>query len=130
MKLTKILLCICMAVLGLLSCDSQTKKKEASGLFSVRQNGKYGFIDKTGKIVIKPQFDKAYPFHDGLALVIINNKHGFIDKKGKLVISIIAGATTTALANGGGIGIPRRAGLTCCGPRSQALRSVDHHHAL
>ena len=30
---------------------------------------KYGFIDKSGKVVIEPQFDEAYPFSEGLAWV-------------------------------------------------------------
>ena len=30
---------------------------------------KYGFIDKSGKMVIEPQFDDAEPFSEGLAKV-------------------------------------------------------------
>ena len=30
---------------------------------------KYGFIDKSGKVVIEPQFDDAEPFSEGLAKV-------------------------------------------------------------
>ena len=36
--------------------------------------GKYGFIDRTGKMVINPQFDNAYHFSDGLALVGLGEK--------------------------------------------------------
>ncbi|MDY5615840.1 MAG: WG repeat-containing protein [Helicobacter sp.] len=44
-------------------------------------------MDKSGKIVIKPQFDFAWSFSEGLALVELNGKYGFIDKSGKIVIN-------------------------------------------
>ena len=58
---------------------------------------KYGFIDKSGKVVIEPQFDiesewdKVYrsrsgAFSEGLVLVKKDGKWGFIDKNGKVVI--------------------------------------------
>ncbi len=56
------------------------------GLIGVKMNGKYGFMDKTGKIAIQPQFQIALPFSEGLAAVKIGNKYGFIDGKGRLVI--------------------------------------------
>lgn len=56
------------------------------GLLPVRLDHKWGFIDKTGKYVINPQFDDATPFADGLARVKLGGKWGFIDKTGKLVI--------------------------------------------
>ena len=34
-------------------------------------NNKWGYIDKTGKTVIKPQFDEAYPFENGIATVYL-----------------------------------------------------------
>lgn len=47
----------------------------------------YGFIDKTGKIVIKAQFTDAYSFTEGLAAVCTEwQKCGFIDKTGSFVI--------------------------------------------
>ncbi len=52
---------------------------------------KYGYKDKTGAIIIKPQFDYAMPFKDGYATVEIydekyNRLNGLIDKKGNYVI--------------------------------------------
>ena len=49
---------------------------------------KYGFIDKSGKMVIEPQFDNAEPFSEGLAQVEKDGKLGFIDKSGKVVEKI------------------------------------------
>jgi hypothetical protein len=49
-------------------------------------NPKSGFIDRTGRVVIKPVFDWAGPFSEGLATVRIGKRHGYINKKGALVI--------------------------------------------
>jgi len=46
----------------------------------------WGYIDKTGKTVIEPQFDDARNFQEELARVKINKKWGYIDKTGKMVI--------------------------------------------
>ena len=49
-------------------------------------NEKWGFIDKTGKVVISCQWKGARDFHEGLALVKdANEKWGFIDKTGKIL---------------------------------------------
>lgn len=51
--------------------------------------GKVGFIDKTGKIVVPAQFDFASKFSEGFSLVLSNdNGLGFIDKTGKVVINL------------------------------------------
>jgi WG containing repeat len=50
------------------------------------ERGKFGYIDETGHVVIKPQFDYAYPFSEGLAAVGIGDKAGFIDSSGRAVI--------------------------------------------
>lgn len=48
---------------------------------------KIGFVDKSGKVVINPQFDEARSFSEGLAAVCQNKKWGFIDKSGKIIIN-------------------------------------------
>jgi len=60
--------------------------KEANKLFRIIQNGKYGYIDKTGKIIISPQFDMAYSFEEGLGLVKKGAMWGYIDNKGTMII--------------------------------------------
>ncbi|HEY0427788.1 MAG TPA: WG repeat-containing protein [Pyrinomonadaceae bacterium] len=57
------------------------------GLFPFELDGKWGYINKTGQIIISPQFDEAGFFSDGLAKVKAENKFGFIDEKGKFVIN-------------------------------------------
>jgi len=41
----------------------------AEGLFRIIKNGKIGYANKEGKIIIKPQFDCAFPFKNGKAKV-------------------------------------------------------------
>jgi hypothetical protein len=45
-----------------------------------------GFMDKTGKVVIPPQFDIVWGFAEGLAAVEVDERTGFIDLSGKMVI--------------------------------------------
>ncbi len=68
---------------------------------------KYGFIDKSGNYVVKPQFDKVQHFaDDGLAPVKFKGKWGFIDYTGKMVIQpqfmdvwpFVRGLATVALS--------------------------------
>jgi hypothetical protein len=43
----------------------------SEGLFRILQDGKIGFADLKGKVVIKPQFDGAFPFEHGRSQVCI-----------------------------------------------------------
>ncbi|HXG83757.1 MAG TPA: WG repeat-containing protein [Pyrinomonadaceae bacterium] len=93
-----ILLLICLTVLfGCNSARMQEKQSketrleetsQPSNLFVVMDNKKYGFIDRTGKIVIKPQFESATDFVEGRAIVGIRNdefKLSYIDEAGRLI---------------------------------------------
>ena len=52
------------------------------------KKGKYGFIDKTGKWIINPQFDWVDGFaENGLTNVKLNGKWGCIDKTGNMVVN-------------------------------------------
>jgi len=55
------------------------------------ENGKYGFVDNSGKLLIYPVYDYAAPFSEGLALVCVDGKLGYgrcgyINVKGEEVI--------------------------------------------
>ena len=50
---------------------------------------KYGFIDKTGKVVIPSTYDEVRNFSEGLCEVMEDKKWGFIDKTGKVVVPLI-----------------------------------------
>jgi hypothetical protein len=47
----------------------------------------FGFIDKTGRVVIKPRFDAVGQFEQGVALVKVGGKMQLIDKTGKTLFS-------------------------------------------
>lgn len=58
------------------------------GLGEVEVNGKWGFVNSAGQIVIKPKFDSAFGFHQGIATVrsgaILNRrKAAFFDLAGR-----------------------------------------------
>jgi WG containing repeat len=55
------------------------------GLARFEREGKTGFIDRTGKIVIEPEFEEANDFSEGLAAVKRGSECGWIGKSGKLV---------------------------------------------
>lgn len=63
------------------------EKKETVGFSPVKVGGNWGYIDKTGKIIINLQFDGAWSFSEGLALVEIGKRQGYIDKTGKFIIN-------------------------------------------
>lgn len=76
-------------------------ERDPVGLFPMVENNKWGYIDRTGKVVIPPRFDLADYFYEGRALVltgkqtirlpdseheIVIGKWGYIDVSGKFVI--------------------------------------------
>ncbi len=60
----------------------------SDGLAAVKKDGKYGYIDATGKVVVPLIYDNAGVFSDGLAIVEKGGKYGCIDQTGKEVIPI------------------------------------------
>lgn len=85
---------LAVVILGLVllfGCGkSESLQEERNHLFPIEKDGKYGYIDQTGKIIIKPQFEYARDFSEGLARASIGDgdtyKNGDIDKTGKFVI--------------------------------------------
>lgn len=57
----------------------------SEGLAYVRKDGKMGYIDHNGKVVVSFQFNGAGSFLNGLAEVKLQQKCGFIDRTGKWV---------------------------------------------
>jgi hypothetical protein len=62
-------------------------KPDNSGLYRINVDGKIGFMDRSGKTVITPQFDLAGEFSEGLAAVRVGTKSGYINTKGAVVIT-------------------------------------------
>lgn len=74
----------------------------SEGLARFTEDGKFGFFDRSGKVVIGPRFDFAFPFSEGLAAVcagcreeregeharMTGGKWGYIDKSGEIAIPL------------------------------------------
>jgi len=58
----------------------------SEGLSAILKDGKCGYMDQTGSIVISPEYEYACRFSEGLAGVRKDGKWGFIDKTGKTII--------------------------------------------
>jgi predicted secreted protein len=52
-------------------------------VFPVFQDGKWGYIDDSGRMLIPPQFDQALSFSEGLAGVKAGDQYSYIDVYGK-----------------------------------------------
>lgn len=57
-------------------------------LYPAKKNGRSGYIDRTGKIIIDFEFDffGSRDFSEGLASVMVRDKAGFIDESGNFII--------------------------------------------
>ena len=89
-------LLVCLAAF-FAACGGTVKSNR---LYPIVKDGKWGYINNQGVIIIEPQFDAARDFHDGLALVSKfdksgnknpmtnqpDDKDGYIDETGKFVI--------------------------------------------
>ena len=59
-----------------------------SGLLSVKRDGKWGFIDKTGKQVIGYRFDEDYGpsfYSPNKAFVYVDGHYEYINAKGRVI---------------------------------------------
>src|SRR5262249_33251803 len=63
-----------------------TALSQGRDLYPAKQGGKWGYIDRAGRIVIPPQFDYAWDFSDGLGPVEVGLKKGYVDTEGGVVI--------------------------------------------
>jgi len=86
-------------LLSLLSCNGKTSDSPSPAsrrvdnriplrfLFKQNgENGKYGYLDRNGKIVIEPKFKSARLFYEGFATVeIAEDEYAVIDVNGKII---------------------------------------------
>ena len=70
-------------------------KAEDPGIYPFQDQGKWGFIDAQGNVLIQPKLEELVPsliqgqwvfFNEGLCGVKVNGKWGYIDKGGSLII--------------------------------------------
>jgi hypothetical protein len=60
----------------------------SEGLGRISINGKWGFINEQGKVVVAPRFDNLWSFSEGMAPAMLGHKWGFINAAGKIVIPL------------------------------------------
>lgn len=70
------------------------------GLISISKNGKYGFANQKGEIVIPMIYDEVDNFSEGIAPVLKNGFWGFIDKNGNTIIHFKFKGTMRSFSNG------------------------------
>ncbi|HLA94878.1 MAG TPA: WG repeat-containing protein, partial [Pyrinomonadaceae bacterium] len=66
------------------------QEERPNNLFEIKVDGKTGFIDQTGKIVIEPKLGGVYEFSEGLAAAYVGKgqfDEGYIDENGAVAIA-------------------------------------------
>ncbi len=59
----------------------------ADWLLPLKIGRKWGYVDeRTGQVIIQPQFEEAYEFTEGLASVQLGENYGYIDANGNFII--------------------------------------------
>lgn len=75
-------------ILYLIVFAAFVEASQATDLFPVRKDDEFGYVDRTGKVIIPFRYDDAWQFSEGLASVEIDRKRGYIDRKGKIIIGL------------------------------------------
>lgn len=71
---------------SLVAIPETTTVTTTVGLHPIYENGKGGYIDESGAVVIEPRFEEVGRFSDGLAAVVLNGEGVFIDAGGAVVV--------------------------------------------
>lgn len=66
--------------------SKEVGEREGIKYFQIMKNGKMGFRDLNGNVVIEPKFDYAEMFSEGFSNVQNGNKWGLIDTTGKYIL--------------------------------------------
>lgn len=75
---------ITIAFLTALALPAQA---DNSMLYPIIQYGKWGYIDRAGTVVVKPEYDRAYAFSGGLGIVVKDGLYGYVNASGKVVVN-------------------------------------------
>ncbi len=88
----------------ILPCGSAKYNAIGEGLIVVIKDGKYGYVDTSGNLVIPYQYDSAERFSEGLApvakMIDGHKKWGVIDRSGKLNIDYKYDLVTSGFNHG------------------------------
>jgi hypothetical protein len=70
----------------LLGAIAATGQVDNDYLFTIRDGRKFGFINRSGAVVVSPRFDAVGDVHEGRIPVYVGSHTGYIDLSGKVVI--------------------------------------------
>ncbi|MDT4966375.1 MAG: hypothetical protein QOJ64_1112 [Acidobacteriota bacterium] len=84
-KVATLLIALIFAVA--LAPHAYGQKDKPRQLLPVIVKGKWGFIDRTGKLIVQPTFDAFENLSDGMMAVLIAGKWGFADEAGVMKIA-------------------------------------------
>ena len=75
---------LCSGVLMLAGCVDKSAEPVAT-LHPVEVDGQWGYMNASGTVTVRPRFDQADDYHEGLASVTLKTGVGFIDTTGAVV---------------------------------------------
>ena len=78
----------------------QAKAFNKEGFAAVCKNGKWGFINAKGELVIDYQYDDALSFSNGYAAVLKDGKWGYIDEENTMAMEPVFALATSLSDNG------------------------------
>ena len=83
-----VLTVIFLAIAACASSDRETNI-ESKELYRIQVGGKCGFINENGKLVIEPQFDRAYFFFsDSVCFAQVGERKGLINSNGEYIAEL------------------------------------------
>jgi len=68
--------------------DDPVATAQTAQLYPILEEGSWGFMNHDGHLVVGPDFDAAWPFSEGRALVRKDGRYGYIDATGEVVIPL------------------------------------------
>lgn len=74
----------------------------------MKTDGKWGYIDKQGAYILKPQYRKAQPFKEGYAAVKLQDRWMYVKKDGT---ALLVGKAKTVSDMSQGVALSMAAGL-------------------
>lgn len=107
----------------------------SEGLAAAIKDGKWGYIDRVGNVVISFHFKYAGQFEQGMARVSVGDKFFFINDKGSRVTPEFDGAfdfheDLAAVEVGKNVGYVRRDGTFALPPLYQSASGIDFSEGL
>lgn len=70
-------------------CAASIPKNSSDALSPYYENGKYGYIDSLGNVVVKPKFNEAFHFSEGFGAARLDGNFGYINRNGEFVLPAV-----------------------------------------